>query len=176
MSETRKQVVPYQVRGRELDSASANANMVFELGPRYKRPHDDTTVMRVFHRTIDGDVSVLLEREHIPVVAAWLARTAPPSETGGPPDTGPQPDGSYQEPTIYYRQTVVNDGLMVIRDLQTTATLRRHGGQVSVSIAWNGSGRSVGVRLDAGQVADTIAWLEHADAFGWDGWKSGVTP
>jgi YD repeat-containing protein len=52
-----------QFRGPLDKDRGGNTNMILQFGPRYRQPLDDTTIMSVFHRTTDGSVSVLLERD-----------------------------------------------------------------------------------------------------------------
>lgn len=58
-------IKPFQITGTD-------GRTVLQFGPRYTRPVDDTTMLSVFHRTLDGGVGVLLEREAIPAIAEWL--------------------------------------------------------------------------------------------------------
>lgn len=58
-----KKIVPFQLVG---------GNDVFQLGPRYTRPYDDTTVLSVFHRTTGGGVSWLIEEGRLAIFAEWL--------------------------------------------------------------------------------------------------------
>jgi len=52
----------------------AGSNQVFlEMGPRYNPPQDDTTVLRVGHKTVDsGGISVLLEQGDLLILQASL--------------------------------------------------------------------------------------------------------
>lgn len=52
-----------------------HGQIFLELGPRYLQPQDDTTVLRVGHKTIDpGGISVLLEQDDLLMLQAHLER------------------------------------------------------------------------------------------------------
>lgn len=59
-------------RAAQQQFLGMDGRKVLEFTARYARPYDDTTIMNVFHRTTDGGVSVLLEREDIGRVADWF--------------------------------------------------------------------------------------------------------
>lgn len=63
----RKKIPPFQLM-------AVNGREVLEFGPRYTRmAYDDTMIVQLFHRTLGGGVSVLLERYHFADFARWLS-------------------------------------------------------------------------------------------------------
>ncbi len=124
-----------------------DGRMILEFCSRYARPQDDMTVMNVFHRTTDGGVSVLLEREDIRPLANWFAGTKP-----------------FLAPVT----------LMELDGTQTRAVFKDYGPTVGVTVAWKGSGRARSVTLSGEDRRAVAAWLDHIDRNGWEGWKSGV--
>jgi len=67
-------ITPYQQVGTD-------GRTVLEFGPRYSRvPQDDTTLLSVFHRTTNGGVSFLLERDDFAVLAEWFRGSEPEIE------------------------------------------------------------------------------------------------
>lgn len=73
MSKQAPKINPIQIVGMRRDDIPGHENLVFQLGPRYSRgPLDDTTIMSIFHRTTNGNVSILLEREEFSAMAQAL--------------------------------------------------------------------------------------------------------
>lgn len=157
----------HQVPGAAVPGTS-NHLMILQLGARYVRPMDDTTVMSVFHRTIDGSVSVLLERDDFTVLAQWLRGEAVDAVTGGP-----RPGVEHD---LHYRERIVRQHVLAFRGTQTKAVLSRPvlAGGMDVRIYWNGSGRTTRVHLDDAQVRELAAWAAERDAQGWAAWRSGT--
>jgi hypothetical protein len=160
----------------QLRSSEPTPNMIVQLGARYARPLDDTTVLNVFHRTTDGGISVLLERDEFHTLAQWLAGQWP--VPGGEEffQEGPVRRGETGIPLAYreVRQTV---GQFMIHDLQTTAILTKAGNTdrgrgMAVLVRWNGSGRTVSALLRDVQVTLFEEFVTDADTKGWVGWKS----
>lgn len=58
---------PFQVIGMDEQS-----NSVLEFGPRFNPPIDDTMSLRIFHRTTDGGISVLLTVEQVRELRDYL--------------------------------------------------------------------------------------------------------
>lgn len=67
------QAARFQLQGLERIGPPGHRNLIWELHARYARPYDDTTILNVFHRTLDGGVSVLLERPVFHELAVALA-------------------------------------------------------------------------------------------------------
>lgn len=149
--------------------------MVLGLGPRYRKPQDDTTTFGIRHRTTGGYTGVLLEREQIPLLAGWLGRTISPyAVLGGPPPPVAQSDGSSVQ-SIYYRHTVMCGSDLMIRDLQNTADCERYDdGSASFRVKWNGSGESRSILISSDQATALASFLTIVDRSGWTAWKSGV--
>jgi len=160
--------VVHQVPGAAAPGTS-NHLMVLQLGARYARPQDDATVLSVFHRTTDGSVSVLLERDDFTVLAQWLRGEAQDAVTGGP-RPGVEDDR-------YYQERIVRQHVLAFRGHQTKAVLSRPtlAGGMDVRIYWNSSGRTARVHLDDAQVLELAAWAAEHDAQGWAAWRSGTT-
>src|SRR5690349_20930230 len=102
-------------------------SVIFQVGPRYNPPVDNTMILEVTHRTIGNGVSVLMDDSDVRLFVEWLA-------------TEDEWESSY-----------------VISDTQTMAVFckRVHGptGEVEldVSISWKGSGRTRRAALTYGQ-------------------------
>ena len=62
-----KRVKPFQLK------AAGGKPYILEIGPKYNRPQDDTTILSVFQRTTGGGGSFLLERPQFTGLAAWLS-------------------------------------------------------------------------------------------------------
>lgn len=143
---------------------------ILQLGPRYARPGNSRElVLQVFHRTTGGAVSVLIEEDQVGVLARWFTGTERVTyHDGGHPPLGPQPDGSFQEPTIYFREFTVVPTAWILRDLQTTArgSVQDNGG-CTVSISWNGSGRTRSATLSAEDRRAVGGFLTRFDRDGW---------
>ena len=126
----------------------AGSNQVFlEMGPRYLQPQDDTTVLRVGHKTVDpGGISVLLERFEFGLLMADLLST---------PEMRRGPFGGLQTSALFYPAS--GPGL-----------------QPALAIWWNGSGRSRTFTFTPVQLQEMITWMTDRINHGWTGWKSGV--
>jgi hypothetical protein len=124
----------------------AGSNQIFlELGPRYLQPQDDTTVLRVGHKTVDpGGISVLLER------------------------------GSAFEQLHYAVNYGVPWFLADMQTKAEFRPAKISMGS-SLAIWWNGSGRTRTFTFSQGQCEDLAQWLADRIDYGWTGWKSGVT-
>jgi hypothetical protein len=145
-----RKIAPFQ-------AMAVNGRDFLEFGPRYSsRPYDDTTVIQCAHRTLGGGVSVLFEREDFARFAVWLADAR---------------DGRWVKEDSQ-TTAVFTKGDALYRELRMAEPLQVPGA-LSVSISWNGSGRSRGVLLDASGRRATLAWVSDKDANGWEGWKSG---
>jgi hypothetical protein len=149
----RRTVIPVQIQGRAWAGRPGNENMILQLGPRYDPPLDDTTILQLFHKTTDGGVSVLLERDAFQALAMVLNA----SSTG---------------------EWTHNDGQTAARIIWL-AILGHDGGCAMVTIKWNGSGRYRTVKLKENQFETFRAIVANMAREGWPGWKSsrtGITP
>jgi hypothetical protein len=169
----------FQILGTPDPGCPGNHLMVLQLGARYAKPQDDTTSLGVFHRTTDGRVGVLLERDDFADLAAWLPRPAPgPGRTDADflPDLPERrnEDGSPQ----YYRARRSTAVQWELHDFQTTALITKYNGAtdalLAVSVRWNGSGSHRGITLDRSGYDLLSTWMTRTDFEGWAGWKSGV--
>lgn len=165
-----------------LRSSEPTPNMIVELSARYARPLDDTTVLNVFHRTTDGGISVLLERDEFHTLAQWLAGQWP--APGGEeffqegPGAGHSPVRRDETGVpLHYREIRQTVGQFMIHDLQTTAILTKAGNTdrgrgMAVLVRWNGSGLTRSALLRDVQVTLLEEFVTDADTKGWVGWKS----
>lgn len=158
----------------QIMSASGSGNLVVQLGARYAKPYDDTTILSVSHRTTGGAVSVLLERGEFHALAVWLAEPAP-----GPGRSEEDFLPEIPRPVEYHRSIRHTAVQFEVHDLQTTATITKYNGTtdlaLAVSIAWNGSGRQRGAVLDHAAAKQLLDFVTDADTHGWTGWRSGRT-
>lgn len=169
----RAKAARYQIRSDE-----PTPDMVVEFHARYAKPYDDTTVLNVFHRTTDGGVGVLIERNEFHQLAEWL--TADWSATGEEDyfRLGARRVDENGVP-LYYRGVRQTVGQFMIHDLQTTAILSKPGnlrpGQgraLGVAVFWNGSERPRSAVLNEVEVGLLTEWMADVDTNGWVGWKS----
>ena len=158
----------YQVRGERLGAQRANENMILEFHARYARPWDDTTGLKVVHRTLGNGTGVLLERDDFSVLSAFLAGYALPHSVGGPPEG---------IDTLYFRRRTVMDNQFTLRDLQQSAVITLLAdGSLHVRAYWHGTGRGTSVTLSPSQTGDVAAWTRDRCLYGWEGWRSGAVP
>lgn len=148
--------------------------MVLELGVRYRTPQDNTTVMNVFHKTTDGGVSVLLERETFHHLSEWLDGGR---ISGRLTIEAPDLFDVRTKLPLTYQEVGITDRMFEIHGTQTSARIVKptapSGPALAVSISWNGSGRSRSISLDRASTDRLTDWMVDADAHGWTGWRSG---
>lgn len=160
-------------RVRSFQVISADGYIVVGFGPRYRNPGNSRELaLQVFHRTMGGGVSVLIEPEQVGILAQWFTAEEPTvHSSGGHPSLGPQPGGSFQEPTLYYRQFIVLPHTWILRDLQTTAEAENtDNGGCDIWIKWNGSGRTRSASLSPEDRRAVAGFLTRFDR---DGWATG---
>jgi hypothetical protein len=119
----------------------ADGRTVVELGPRYRKPLDRTTDLRVFHRTIGGGASFLLEREQFTELRTWLG-------------TDHLRELVFKTPLHYARLRSPFPGTV----------------SVSVGWKSASGGRGIGT-LSAADTAALAAWTADKDDHGWTGWR-----
>jgi hypothetical protein len=155
-------------------TGSENRSVILSFHARYSRPYDDTTVVSVFHRTTNGRVSVLLEREDFRDLAAWLAQEHSPLSDDLPVSFDRRVDG--RGVPVYYRAIQSNGWQFGLHDLQTQMEIiDRFDGGLRFILKWNGSGSSRSLILSR-EAADRLrAWIADTDKNGWAGWRSGRT-
>lgn len=144
-----RKIAPFQLRRDSAAVATYGpSNDVLEFGPRYSPPLDNTMVVNIFHATLDGGVSVLMDHEDVTALLEWLAEN--------PLDTW--------RGSISYRCT------------QTTAEFVRRAHPVTgdelvdVRIWWHGSKRARSYVLTHGQTEELVTFLRRALEEGWEGW------
>lgn len=122
-------------------------HVIFQVGPRYNPPVDNTLIMEVTHRTMGNGVSVLMDDSDVRLFVEWLS-------------IEDEWESSY-----------------VIADTQTTATVRKRVHSMTeedlldISISWNGSGRTREITLKLPQIRELVTFLTTAlSPEGWAGW------
>jgi hypothetical protein len=155
-------------------AGSENRNVILSFHARYAHPYDDTTVVSVFHRTTNGQISVLLERGDFRDLAAWMAQEHSPLNDDPPVSFDRRVDG--QGIPVYYRAVQSNGWQFCFHSLQTEMEIiDRFDGRLRFVLKWNGSGISRSLILSR-EAADRLrAWIADTDANGWAGWRSGRT-
>jgi hypothetical protein len=145
-----RKVKPFQITRDSSDAAKYGyTNEVLEFGPRYSPPVDNTLIMNIFHGTMDGGISILMDHEAVAKLLAWLSA-----------------DVDFWLGTIEFPE------------LQTSAELSRRvhsmtGEElVDVRIWWHGSKRARSYHLTPRQREAVVEFLQEALAGRWEGWLS----
>lgn len=121
-------------------------NVIFQVGPRYNPPVDNTLIMEVTHRTIGHGVSVLMDDADVRLFLGWLEAD--------------EWESSYEIPDT---QTTA-----VVRKRQHSMTLQD---VLDFTISWNGSGRTREITLTYPQIQELVEFLTTAlGPEGWSGW------
>jgi hypothetical protein len=131
----------YQVAGKGEQNKSSS----FQMGPRYWRPLDDTTVLALYPMHSSHSDSTLLEQADFERLAGWLHR----SRMG---DVWTNAGGQ-----------------------NTMQAKRLPDAGVHFTTFWNSTPHQVAgsFRMATSQVLDLMAWMDDKLANGWTGWKSG---
>lgn len=130
--------------GKLPGGGTQNKASSFQMGPRYWRPLDDTTVLALYPMHSSSGDSTLLEREDFERLSVWLH-----NRNGEWSNTGPQNTVSAES---------LPDGGVHFRAWWNSTP-----GHVSGSF-----------RMTGGQARTLSGWMDERLARGWTGWRSGV--
>lgn len=122
-------------------------------------------IVAVEHRTLGGSVSALMTDRERSELHDWLELPSPGPGRDDAVFLIPEPVRRNENGApLYWHGTRHTAVQYEVHDLQTTMLVTKYNGTtdhaLAVSIRWNGSGRTKGIRLTESQVLELIKVLE----------------